>query len=60
MVHIKIFDEMVRELKEVRYVHQLKRNLISVGTMKVLGLEVSVRDGILKTTRGSIVVFNGV
>jgi len=30
-VHIKMFDVMVREFKEVRYVPQLKRNLISVA-----------------------------
>jgi len=43
-VLIKIFDERVWELKEVRYVPQLKRNLISVGALKALGLEVSARD----------------
>ena len=42
-VHIKMFDEMVRELKKVRYVPQLKRNLISVGALKVLGLVISVQ-----------------
>jgi len=41
-VHIKMFDRMLQELKEVRYVHQLKRNLISVGTLKALGLKVSI------------------
>ena len=42
LVLIKIFDEMILELKEVRYVSQLKRNIISIGALKVLGLEVSV------------------
>ena len=58
-VHTKIFDGMVHELKEVRYVLQLK-NLISVGILKALGLRVSVRDGVLKMTRGSIVILQGV
>jgi len=40
---IKIFDDTVRELKEVRYVHQLKKNLISVGTLKASGLEILVK-----------------
>jgi len=39
-VLIKIFDEIVRELKEVRYVPQLKKNLISVGVLKALVLEI--------------------
>jgi len=37
---IKMDDGIVRELKEVRYVPQLKKNLISVGTLKILGLVV--------------------
>jgi len=41
-VCIKMFDRIVRELKEVRYVSQLKRNLIFVGVLKMLGLMVSI------------------
>ena len=36
-VHIKMFDGIVRESKEVRYVPQLKRNLISICALKTLG-----------------------
>ena len=50
------FDGMIRELKEVRYVPQLKRNLISVGALETLGLVVSIKDGVLKMTKGSMVV----
>ena len=32
-VHIKMDDGIVQELKEVRYVPQLKRNLIFVGAL---------------------------
>jgi len=60
MVLIKMFDEMVGELTKVRYVSQLKRNLTSIGALKVLSLEVSVRDGALKMIRGSMVVLKGV
>ena len=48
IVRIKMEDGIVRELKEVRYVPQLKRNLISVGILKALDLVVSIRDGVLK------------
>ena len=41
-IQIKMFDGMIRELKEVRYVPQLKRNVIFVGALKTLGLEVSI------------------
>ena len=59
-VQIKKFDGIVRELKEVRYVPQLKRNLVSVCSLKTLDLEVSIRDGVLKMTKGSMVVLQGV
>ena len=55
-----MFNGMVRELKEVRYIPQLKRNLISVGALKTLGLVVSIRDGVLKMTKGSMVAMKGV
>ena len=37
-VRVKMIDGIVQELKEVRYVPQLKRNLISLGTLETLGL----------------------
>jgi len=33
IVLIKMFDGMVRELKKMRYVSQLKKNLISIGAL---------------------------
>jgi len=59
-VLMKMFDVMVQELKKVRYVPQLKKNLISVGALKALSLEISGRDGVLKMLRGSMVVMKGV
>ena len=49
-VQIKMFDGMVWELKRVKYVPQLKKNLISVGTLEALGHGVSIRDEFLKMT----------
>jgi len=47
-------------LKEVRYVPQFKRNFIFVSALKALGLEVSIRDGVLKMIRGSMVVLKNI
>ena len=44
----------------MRYITQVKKNLISVGILETLGHEVSIRDGVLKMTRGSMVVLKGV
>ena len=38
----------------------LRENLISVGALETLGLEVSIRDGVLKMTKGSMVTLKGV
>jgi len=59
-MQIKMLDGMVRELKEVRYVPQFKKNLISVGALKTLGLEVYIGDGVLKMTKSSMVISKGV
>jgi len=56
----QVFDGMVWELKNVRYVPQLKRNFISIGALKALNLEVSIRGTVLKIVKGSIVVLKGV
>jgi len=40
-----MIDGMVRELKEVRYVPQVKKNLISVDALEALGYAISIRDG---------------
>ena len=55
-----MFDGMIREPKEVRYVPQLKRNLISVGALETLDLMVSIKDGVIKMTKGSMVVLKAV
>ena len=59
-MQIKMLNGMVRELKEVRYVPQFKKNLISVGALKTLSHEITIRDGVLKMTKGSMVVLKGV
>jgi len=53
---VKMFDVMVRELKDVWYVPQLK----TVGALKVLGLELSIRDGVLKMIKDLMVILKGV
>ena len=59
-VRIKMFGGIIRELKEVRCVSQLKRNLISVGALETFGLVVSIRDGVLKMIKGLMVVMKGI
>jgi len=58
-VLIKMFDGMLRELKEVRYLPQLRKIFISVGVLKALGLDISSRNSVLKILRGTMVVMKG-
>ena len=59
-VLVNMFDGMMWELKDVRYAPQLKMNLIYVGALKILGLEISIKDGVLKMIKGSMVVLKSV
>ena len=59
-VCIKLFDDMIRELKDVRYVPQMKKNLISVETLEAQGLRGTLREDILKMSGGSLVVLKGI
>jgi len=44
----------------VRYVHQMKKNLISVEILEAHGLEFTGRDMVLKVLKGSTDVLKGV
>jgi len=57
---IKIFDGMMRELKDVKYVPQIKKNIISVGVLEAHGLEFSSRDRIFKLLKDLIVMLKGI
>jgi len=59
-VSIKLFDGMIRELKDVRYVPQLKKNLISVGALEAQGLRETIGEGVLEMSSDSLVVLKGI
>ena len=59
-IKLRNHDGSTRILKDVRYVPNLKRNLISLGLLESKGLEVKMRDGILKVTSGALVMLKGV
>ncbi|KAH9734322.1 hypothetical protein KPL71_017332 [Citrus sinensis] len=48
------------ELKEVRFVPALKKNLISVGVLEAKGYKVTIEDDIMKFTHGAMVILQGV
>ncbi|KAH9670687.1 retrovirus-related pol polyprotein from transposon TNT 1-94-like protein [Citrus sinensis] len=60
IIRLKMFDGMVRELKEVRFVPALKKNLISVGALEAKGYKVTIEDSIMKFTHGAMVILQEV
>nr|AAT44257.1 putative polyprotein [Oryza sativa Japonica Group] len=55
-VQIKMFDGCIRTLSDVRHIPNLKRSLISLCTLDRKVYKYSGGDGILKVTKGSLVV----
>ena len=45
-VQIKMFDGVIRKLNDVRYVPDLKKNLISLGVLDASGYRIIWKEGI--------------
>jgi len=59
IVLIRMFNGMVRELKDVGYVPQLKKNLISIGALEAQCLKGTFSDDVLKMLKGLMVILKG-
>jgi 5'-3' exoribonuclease 2 len=55
-IRIRMFNGIVRELTNVRYVLDLKLNLISLGILDSSGYKYIGQGGELKVSKGSLVV----
>ena len=55
-VRIKMYDGIVRTLTDVRHVPDLKKNLISLGTLDSQGCKFSGEGGVLKISKGALVL----
>ena len=58
-IRLKNHDGSTRVLTEVRYVPDLKKNLISLGALESKGYTVSIRDGVMRVVSGALVVMKG-
>ena len=58
-VRIRMFDGVVRTLGDVRHVLDLKRNLISLSTLDTKGYKYTDEGGVLKISKGALVVMKG-
>uniref|UniRef100_A0A2N9G8B6 CCHC-type domain-containing protein n=1 Tax=Fagus sylvatica TaxID=28930 RepID=A0A2N9G8B6_FAGSY len=55
-IKIKMFDGVVRTLEEVRHIPDMKKNLISLGTLDSKGYSYKFENGIMKVSKGAMVV----
>ena len=58
-IKIKMYDSIVRTLTEVRHVLDFKKNLISLSTLDAKGYRYSGEGGVLKVSKGTLVVLKG-
>jgi hypothetical protein len=55
-IKVRTFDGVVRTLTNVRYVPDLKKNLISLGRLDSLGYGFLTKDRVMKITTVALVV----
>ncbi|KAH9786526.1 hypothetical protein KPL71_010287 [Citrus sinensis] len=60
VIKLKLHDNSILELKQVRHVPDLKRNLISLGMLDQIGCVVKVQQGIMSVVKGSLVLLKGI
>jgi hypothetical protein len=55
-IRIRMFNGIVRELMDVRYVPEIKSNLISLGVLDSCGYKYTSQGGALTLSKGSLVM----
>ena len=58
-IKVKMSDGVVRTLEEVRHIPDMKKNLISLGTLDSKGYNYKFENGIMKVSKGAMVVMTG-
>ena len=59
-VRLRNHDGSIRTLTDVRYVPDLKKNLISVGTLDSRGFKIIAENGVMKILSSALVVMKGI
>ena len=58
-IRIRMHDGIVRTLTNLRHILDLKKNLISLGTLDSLGYKYSGKGGVIWVSKGSLVIMKG-
>ncbi|XXG45986.1 hypothetical protein AAC387_Pa02g0931 [Persea americana] len=54
-----MYDGIVKMLVEVRHVHDLEKNLISLSALDSNGCKFSAEGGVMKVVKGTLVLMSG-
>ncbi|KAK2968665.1 hypothetical protein RJ640_004024 [Escallonia rubra] len=52
-------EQIMRTLGDVRYIPDLKKNLISLGTHDSIDCSISIKGGVMKVNKGAMVIMKG-
>lgn len=55
-IRIRMSDEAMRTLSDVKYVPDMKKNLIFLGTLDKNGYKYSSKGGVMKVSKGGLVI----
>ncbi|KAK2978726.1 hypothetical protein RJ640_015257 [Escallonia rubra] len=58
-IKIKMFDGIVRTLGDVRYIPDLKKSLISLGTLDSIDCSIFLKGGVTKVNKDTMVIMKG-
>jgi hypothetical protein len=58
-IRMKMFNGVVRTLCDVRHALEMEKNLISLGTLDLNSYGYQSEDGVIKVTKGAMVVMKG-
>ena len=58
-IGVKMFDGVIRTLCDVRHVHDMRKNLISLGTIDGNGFYYKFANGAMKVSKGVLTVMKG-
>ncbi|GAV74297.1 hypothetical protein CFOL_v3_17777 [Cephalotus follicularis] len=59
LVQICMFDGAVKTLADVRHVPNLRKNLISLGTLDLRWCKITIEGGVMRVTKGALVKLQG-
>ncbi|GAV62646.1 hypothetical protein CFOL_v3_06169, partial [Cephalotus follicularis] len=59
LVQIRMFDGVLTSLTNVQYVSDLRKDLISMGTLDLRGCKCTIECGVITVTKGALIKLHG-